>query len=234
MISRDVLRILDVGCGYGFLLQRLKARYFKNPKNIRLEMYGIDISPFMVENAKRNVPEGKFCCCPAESLPFEDNSFKNVVCSEVIEHVINPRKTVHELARVTAYRGALIITTPNYSGYALSMLRFLKKYERIPFLHRLRMFLQKYSDFTVKNEEIPLYLIVAWLKENNLSLIKVVYLTPLVEQNIFFPRFTSLWRLIVKATKILEKIPILNRVFCNQMIIVTLKGKGIGTNSKYG
>ena len=43
------------------------------------------------------------------SLPFKDNAFDVVVCSEVIEHLVNPIQALFELKRIA--RKAVIITT---------------------------------------------------------------------------------------------------------------------------
>lgn len=65
-------RVLDVGCGKGFLL------YDFTSVLPGIEVAGIDISNYAVENAKEEVKD----CLQvghANSLPFEDNSFDLVV-----------------------------------------------------------------------------------------------------------------------------------------------------------
>ena len=213
---------MDIGCGYGFLLQKIKKRF---SENIKLEVYGTDISQFMIENAKRNVTDGKFMICPAESLPFNDNHFENVVCSEVIKHVIDPKKTVAELSRVTSEGGNLIISTPNYSGYTFSVLRLINKYETFWPFGKLKSYLQKHTDFSVKSEDVSLKRLKVFLKENNLVFEKVIYLVPLAEQSILSPNSTNLWKFMVFLTKIFEKIPLINRVACNQIILIARKEK---------
>ena len=48
-----------------------------------------------------------------QGLPFNNNEFDLIWCSEVIEHLENPRKTIQEFFRVLKTGGRLIITTPN-------------------------------------------------------------------------------------------------------------------------
>jgi len=48
-----------------------------------------------------------------ELLPFNDNSFDLIYCSEVIEHLKDPEFTAAEFKRVLAPGGLLILTTPN-------------------------------------------------------------------------------------------------------------------------
>lgn len=82
-------RILDIGAGgssYG--------RYFPN----RLT---IDIDP------KRN-PD---IVGDAHMLPFADEEFNVILCTEVLEHLIDPPRAISEMRRVLKKGGTLILTT---------------------------------------------------------------------------------------------------------------------------
>lgn len=46
-------------------------------------------------------------------LPFDDNSFDLVWCSEVIEHLLSPAFSTAEFRRVLKKGGRMILTTPN-------------------------------------------------------------------------------------------------------------------------
>jgi SAM-dependent methyltransferase len=48
-----------------------------------------------------------------ESLPLPDASFDLVLCTQVIEHLLDPALGLRELARVLAPGGRLVITTDN-------------------------------------------------------------------------------------------------------------------------
>jgi SAM-dependent methyltransferase len=48
----------------------------------------------------------------AQALPFRDDSFEYVLCSEVIEHVPNAHKALGEIARVLRPGGVLLVTWP--------------------------------------------------------------------------------------------------------------------------
>lgn len=61
-------RVLDVGCGKGFLLFDLTQIV------PGIEVVGIDISQYAVQNAKEEV-KSNLIVTSAASLPFEDNSF---------------------------------------------------------------------------------------------------------------------------------------------------------------
>jgi len=47
----------------------------------------------------------------AHNLPFEDNSFKFILCTEVLEHLHTPHQAISEMKRVLQPGGTLILTT---------------------------------------------------------------------------------------------------------------------------
>jgi SAM-dependent methyltransferase len=47
----------------------------------------------------------------AQELPFEDHSFDGIVCSEVLEHIPNPKKAIAEMRRVLVPGGFVVLTT---------------------------------------------------------------------------------------------------------------------------
>lgn len=82
-------KVLDVGAGgssYG--------RFFPN----RLT---VDIDP-------KRKPD---IVADAHSLPFEDEEFERILCTEVLEHLKNPTKAISEMKRVLKNDGILILTT---------------------------------------------------------------------------------------------------------------------------
>lgn len=95
-------KILDVGCGAGSLAKVIKEIYFC--KNI----WGIDISKLGNPSRYLNFIRGS-----ADDMPIEDESFDYVFCSDVLEHVIDPKKVIFESCRVLKNGGYLIIRTPN-------------------------------------------------------------------------------------------------------------------------
>jgi SAM-dependent methyltransferase len=92
--------ILDVGCGTGYLLRAIgRGDQFTR-------VVGVDFVR----------PEGlstdgiEFVQAPIERLPFADRSFDTVICTHVIEHILDYRAAIAELRRVAARR--LIIVVP--------------------------------------------------------------------------------------------------------------------------
>jgi SAM-dependent methyltransferase len=50
-------------------------------------------------------------CASVEGLPFKDDTFGTVLCSEVLEHVWDVRAAIQEMRRVLQPGGYLVITT---------------------------------------------------------------------------------------------------------------------------
>jgi len=95
-------RVLDVGCGKGFLVKALKE--------IGVDAYGIDISKYALTSPGL----AYLVLGSAESLPFKDSSFDLVTSLEVVEHLENPEKFFIEAKRILKPKGILFITTPSH------------------------------------------------------------------------------------------------------------------------
>ncbi len=89
-------RVLDVGCGKAFLLYELTQAV------PGLEVRGIDISSYAIENAKEEV-RPFLQVADAASLPFEDNSFDLVISLNVLHNLFcqDLHKALREIERVS-------------------------------------------------------------------------------------------------------------------------------------
>jgi ubiquinone/menaquinone biosynthesis C-methylase UbiE len=87
-------RLLDVGCGTGYLLSLAKARGF--------DAIGTDASIGMLKKAKETYGfEDKILIhAPAEELPFNDNFFDIVIASGSLVHIANINDAAREMRRV--------------------------------------------------------------------------------------------------------------------------------------
>lgn len=104
-------KILDIGCGRGFYINAFSLYSF--PK----EIHGVDINERYLLKAKRLSGDKRIKINKASiyKLPFKDNYFDFIVCSEVLEHLKNDQKGLKELKRVLKKKGKIIITVPNYN-----------------------------------------------------------------------------------------------------------------------
>ncbi len=100
-------RILDLGCAEG------PYSYLFTGEN---ESYGLDTCPKRMLLGENNaMDKGYKALIIGEglSLPLTDSLFDIVICTEVIEHVVEVRQLIKEINRVLKKGGKLILSTPN-------------------------------------------------------------------------------------------------------------------------
>lgn len=100
-------KILDVGCGAGFLSNELVQQGF--------DVTGVDASKQSLEIAKKYDLTGRaqYQLGDANHLPFSDQSF-NVVCAmDFLEHVDDPKQVVKEISRVLRPQSLFFFHTLN-------------------------------------------------------------------------------------------------------------------------
>jgi ubiquinone/menaquinone biosynthesis C-methylase UbiE len=99
-------RVLDVGCGTGYLLRVLAGRYPGAQ-----ELAGIDAAPNMIETARRLTDDERltFVTGVAEHLPHADASMDLVVSSTSFDHWTDQGAGLAECARVLRPGGHLVL-----------------------------------------------------------------------------------------------------------------------------
>ena len=99
-------RILDVGCGTGYLLGRLAARASQAEA-----LAGIDAAPSMIGVARDTAADDRlrFVVGIAERLPWPTASFDLVVSTTSFDHWADQRAGLAECARVLAPGGCLVL-----------------------------------------------------------------------------------------------------------------------------
>jgi ubiquinone/menaquinone biosynthesis C-methylase UbiE len=86
-------RVLDVGCGTGFITQHLKG-----------EVVGLDQSAAMLEIARGRVPQATFVRGDALNLPFPDGAFDRTFVGNLLGVLLPPERAalVEEARRVAS------------------------------------------------------------------------------------------------------------------------------------
>jgi CMP-N,N'-diacetyllegionaminic acid synthase len=107
-------RILDVGCGLGFLLSGVADGW---------EKHGVEVSGFAAERAAQY---GQIHHGDLASAKYPDAHFDVVVLHHVIEHVDEPLALLRETLRILKPQGRLVLGTPDFDG-AMAR-RFGEKY----------------------------------------------------------------------------------------------------------
>lgn len=97
--------VLDAGCGEGFILSELKRN------NIGKYLEGIDYSQEALDIGNKLFPDLVLKQGNIYSLPYQDNSFDLVICTEVLEHLEKPEKILDEIERVS--RKYCLFSVPN-------------------------------------------------------------------------------------------------------------------------
>lgn len=98
-------RILDVGCGDGYLCKRY-AEAGVSPR-----VQGLDISTGRLRHAAMLSPGARFVAGRIDRIPFRDGAFPLVSAVEVIEHIEDPVPALREIARVSSRH--VLVTVPN-------------------------------------------------------------------------------------------------------------------------
>jgi ubiquinone/menaquinone biosynthesis C-methylase UbiE len=110
---KETDKVIEVGCGAGHILERI-------PTGI---LHGIDISEIQIKRAKERMGNKvNLIQAPGEKIPFENNNFDKVLCTEVIEHVLDPVSVLKEISRVLKPTGILSLSIPNEN-----LINFAKK-----------------------------------------------------------------------------------------------------------
>jgi 2-polyprenyl-3-methyl-5-hydroxy-6-metoxy-1,4-benzoquinol methylase len=107
-------RVLDVGCGFGFLLATLEAAGY--------EAHGIEVSPRAVEEARGRTRGQVHQQGAEEPFPFPANHFDAVTMLDVIEHLNDYPAALESCARCLRPGGTLFVITLNAHSLARPLL----------------------------------------------------------------------------------------------------------------
>jgi SAM-dependent methyltransferase len=99
--------VLDLACGFGHITRHLVNRAEGRP------VIGLDRNFFMLYVAKNWLaPGAEYVCAQADSgLPFSDDSFSTVLCSDAFHVFPGKANCIRELKRLVGSDGSIILAT---------------------------------------------------------------------------------------------------------------------------
>lgn len=159
-------RLLDVGCGGGFLSNELARQ--------GLKVTGVDLSPESIKVAAKfdSTKSVVYQIADAYKLPFSDQSFEVITAMDFLEHVERPQDVIKEFSRVLKPDGLFIFHTFNRNWLAylviIKLVEWLVK-NTPKNLHILRLF--------IKPKELQQYCRLESLQTKEMVGIKPVFTT---------------------------------------------------------
>jgi ubiquinone/menaquinone biosynthesis C-methylase UbiE len=106
-IPTNIDKLADIGCGNGFLLRKIKKIH------PAINLYGFDIKK------ENNAIEYEYRKGVIEKLPYPDRFFDIVICSHVLEHIVNIDSAISELKRITKTKLIIVVPCQRYFYYTL-------------------------------------------------------------------------------------------------------------------
>ena len=105
--GREPGKVLDIGCGRGLLLNKLRQRGW--------DPQGTELSEEAATYARDRL-DLPVTTETLEEAHFPDNEFDLVILWHVLEHVPDPRGTLREVGRVLKPGGTLLVAVPNFGS----------------------------------------------------------------------------------------------------------------------
>jgi len=109
-------KILDAGSGEGYFLSLINSS----------KKFGVELSKKRISQALKLYPDLKIKIADVKELPYEDDFFDVIVCSEVLEHVSGYQQAIKEFKRCIKPDGHIILSFPNELTVSLGRLLILR------------------------------------------------------------------------------------------------------------
>lgn len=97
-------KALDVGCAYGHSLEILS--------DLGFEAFGLDLSEYAIEEAKRRTDARVSTGNVQDSIPF-DEKFDLITCLDTLEHLGKPKQAIVNMYDKLEEGGLFVGSTPN-------------------------------------------------------------------------------------------------------------------------
>ena len=120
------LRVLEVGCGTGVILQGT-ANLYRSGAPRGMALHGADLDPEALQACRRNEGEAFLSRADAGSLPYASGVFDITFCHFLLLWVKQPVKVLQEMRRVTRRGGyVMAMAEPDYGARIDKPLEFVQ------------------------------------------------------------------------------------------------------------
>ncbi len=119
----------------------------RSKENPLLLFHGFDVSTEALKQA-RALDKKYAMNINDDKIPENDATYDFVICSEVIEHLVNVRHCLGEIRRVLNNHGKLVVTVPNFSFWKF---RIDSLMGRIPYVVSDELHLQTFNEKVLKS-----------------------------------------------------------------------------------
>ncbi len=117
-------RVLELGCAEGAFAATVKER-------TGAELWGIEFNSQVAERARTVVDHVLIGDADERIAELPDSYFDVVICNDVLEHLVDPSRTLMHLRRKLRFEGVVVASIPNIRyAPALSKIVFRKDFPK--------------------------------------------------------------------------------------------------------
>jgi len=113
--------ILDVGCATGYLGAVAKQKGNR--------VYGVEISEEAAKKAAELLDDVLVGNIEKVDLPFPEKYFDTIICSDVLEHLFDPKQGLIKLRKYLKPNGELMVVVPNVAHYSIRLMLLMGRWE---------------------------------------------------------------------------------------------------------
>ena len=113
LIPEGSNRILEVGCGTGSTLIKLKELHKAQ------EIYGLELNGEVLQEHIKDIDKVIIGDVERVEPPFQEEFFDYIIFADVLEHLIEPEEVLKRYMKYLKKDGAIIASIPNIKNYTV-------------------------------------------------------------------------------------------------------------------